>query len=255
MKTQGMTALVTGGASGLGRAVVQHLIAHGAQVALADANVEAGARVAEESGAMFVAMDVANEAEVDSALRQVSEQLGVPRIVVQAAGISPPPQATVGRLGAYPADLFRRVLEVNLVGSFLVATRAAELMRELDPLARGERGIIINVSSITAEDGPGGTLAYTASKAGVQGMTLVMARDLSRYGIRVVNIAPGTFQTALVENAVPELIESLRAEVPFPNDTLGDPQDFAKLALSVIENVMINGSTIRLDGAARMARY
>lgn len=252
MKIADRSVVVTGGASGLGAAAVEHFISLGARVASLDIQYPAW-QDSGDSQPLCIPTDVTCEESVTAALAKVKERHGAPAILINAAGIAAEFQRTYGKDGPYPLDLFRRVVEVNLVGSFNCARLVAGQMAGTEPQDRGERGVIINVASITALDGPVGTVAYTAAKAGVQGMTLTMARDLARYGIRVCTIAPGSFDTPMLRNAMADQLEELVNMVPFPNDRLGDPKDFAQLVETICRNPMLNGETVRLDGGARLA--
>lgn len=252
MRIREQSVVVTGGASGLGAAVVDHFIGLGARVASLDLKYPDLPSGGTEQP-LTIQTDVTSESSVAAALAKVKEINGAASILINAAGIAADFQRTYGKDGPYPLELFRRVVEVNLVGSFNCARLTAVQIAENPQQERGERGVIINVASITALDGPVGTIAYTAAKAGVQGMTLTMARDLARYGIRVCTIAPGSFDTPMLREAMPEQLQELLDMVPFPNDRLGDPKDFAYLAETICRNPMMNGETVRLDGGARLA--
>ncbi|MEU4412429.1 3-hydroxyacyl-CoA dehydrogenase [Nocardia salmonicida] len=246
-----LSAIVTGGASGLGLATVQELHAKGAKVVIVDLPSSNGAAVAKElgEGAAFAAADVTDEAAVGAAL-DVAESLAPLRIAVNCAGIGNAIK-TVGKKGAFPLADFTKVINVNLVGTFNVIRLAAERMSGTDPVGE-ERGVIINTASVAAYDGQIGQAAYSASKGGIVGLTLPIARDLASYKIRVVTIAPGLFRTPLFETLPEEALQSLGAQVPHPS-RLGQPTEFAALARHIVENPMLNGETIRLDGAIRMA--
>ena len=252
MKIEGNVFVVTGGASGLGGATAAMIVAQGGQVVIADVNNDAGQAHAASLGpaARFLKCDVTKEAEgqavVDAALA-----LGSLRGLVNCAGIAIA-QKTIGRDGAHPLDAFQRVIMINLVGSFNMIRLAAGAMARQDALANGERGVIVNTASVAAYDGQVGQAAYSASKGGVVGMTLPIARDLSRDGIRVMTIAPGIFETPMLMNMTPEVRDSLGKQVPFPS-RLGKATEYAQLVKSIMENEMLNGETIRLDGAIRMA--
>jgi NAD(P)-dependent dehydrogenase (short-subunit alcohol dehydrogenase family) len=252
MKIEGAVAVVTGGASGLGEATVRQLVARGAKVLILDRDEARGTALAKALGAAaaFAKTDVTSELEVQSAIA-AAEQLGPLRIAVSCAGIGWA-QRTVNKEGV-PHDLavFNTVLAVNLVGTFNVLRLAAAAMSKQPPLADGERGVVINTASIAAYDGQIGQIAYAASKAGVVGMTLPAARDLSKSGIRVLTIAPGTFHTPMLALLPEEQRQALAAGIPFPA-RLGDPEDFGKLAVHMVENAYLNGETVRLDGALRM---
>ncbi|MGC4989707.1 3-hydroxyacyl-CoA dehydrogenase [Nocardia salmonicida] len=246
-----LSAIVTGGASGLGLATVQELHAKGAKVVIVDLPSSNGAAVAKElgEGAAFAAADVTDESAVAAAL-DVAESLAPLRIAVNCAGIGNAIK-TVGKKGAFPLADFTKVINVNLVGTFNVIRLAAERMAGTDPVGE-ERGVIINTASVAAYDGQIGQAAYSASKGGIVGLTLPIARDLASFKIRVVTIAPGLFRTPLFETLPEEALQSLGAQVPHPS-RLGQPTEFAALARHIVENPMLNGETIRLDGAIRMA--
>jgi len=241
----GHGALVTGGASGLGLATAQALAARGAQVVIVDLPSSQGEAEAAALGGRFVAGDVTSEADVTHAVDAVEDL----RIVVNCAGIGPS-HRVVGRDGPHPLAAFKRVIEVNLVGTFNVLRLGAARMAEAEPVA-GERGVIINTASVAAFEGQVGQAAYSASKPGIVGLTIVTARDLATLMIRVCTIAPGTFDTPLLGTLSEEFRQSLAAVVPHPR-RLGRPDEFAALALHIVENQMLNGETIRLDGAIRM---
>jgi NAD(P)-dependent dehydrogenase (short-subunit alcohol dehydrogenase family) len=250
MDIAGTVALVTGGASGLGLATAQALHGAGASVVLLDLPGSAGADVAKELGerAVFSPGDVTSEADVSSALDAAGE-LGPLRIAVNCAGIGPAAR-TVGRNGPFPLEMFARVINVNLIGTFNVIRLAAQRMTGAEPLGE-ERGVIVNTASVAAFDGQIGQAAYSASKGGIVGMTLPIARDLASQRIRVVTIAPGLFDTPLFDSLPEEAKAALGAQVPHPS-RLGDPAEFAALARHIVQNPMLNGETIRLDGAIRM---
>ncbi|NYE62237.1 NAD(P)-dependent dehydrogenase (short-subunit alcohol dehydrogenase family) [Duganella sp. 1224] len=241
--------IITGGASGLGAATARMLAAHGGKVVLADLQADAGHTLAAELNGTFLRCDVTSETDgkavVDAALAQ-----GTLRGLINCAGIAPAAK-TVGKDGPHPLDLFQRVIAINLVGTFNMARLAADAMSKNAPLDTGERGVIINTASVAAFDGQIGQAAYASSKAAVAGLTLPMARDLSRNGIRVMTIAPGIFETPMLMGMPQEVQDALGAMVPFP-PRLGKPDEYASLAKAIIENPMLNGETIRLDGAIRM---
>jgi NAD(P)-dependent dehydrogenase (short-subunit alcohol dehydrogenase family) len=241
----GHGALVTGGASGLGLATAKALAAKGARVVIVDLPNSQGEAAAAAIGGRFVAGDVTSEAGVTRAVDAAQDL----RIVVNCAGIGPS-HRVVGREGPHPLEAFRRVIEVNLVGTFNVLRLGAARMAEAEPVD-GERGVIINTASVAAFEGQVGQAAYSASKAGIVGLTIVTARDLATLMIRVCTIAPGTFDTPLLGTLSEEFRQSLAAVVPHPR-RLGRPEEFAALALHIVENPMLNGETIRLDGAIRM---
>jgi 3-hydroxyacyl-CoA dehydrogenase / 3-hydroxy-2-methylbutyryl-CoA dehydrogenase len=253
VKLQGTVAAVTGGASGLGKAVAARLVAAGAKVALLDRPNSQGPLVAKELGepTQFLATDVTNASAVASAFQSVQQALGPVSILVNCAGIgiSVP---TLGALGPAKLDDFARPIQVNLVGTFNCIRLAAAQMAKNEPNADGERGVIVNTASVAAYDGQARQAAYAASKAGIIGMTLPIARDLAEHGIRVMTIAPGLFDTPMMSGFPKEVREGLESQVPFPK-RLGRPDEFASLVLHIVENPMLNGETIRLDGAIRFA--
>jgi NAD(P)-dependent dehydrogenase (short-subunit alcohol dehydrogenase family) len=252
MQLNGSVALVTGGASGLGEGVVRRFVAAGARALILDLNAERGETLAAELGGRvrFVRADVTREEEVTAAL-EAAQQMGVLRVVVNCAGIVAGAK-TIGKGAAHPLELFEKVVRVNLIGTFNVIRLVALAMSGNDPTASGERGVIINTSSVAAFDGQIGQAAYSASKAAIAGMTLPIARDLAREGIRVVSIAPGVFETPMLA-ALPEAARvSLAEQVPFP-PRFGTPGEYAHLAQAIVENEMLNGEVIRLDGAIRMS--
>lgn len=248
-----ISAVVTGGGSGLGEGTARMLAARGVKVAIFDVNEDAGKSVADELDGVFAKVDVSDAASVAEGLEAVRKVNGQESIAVNCAGIAPAAK-TVDREGApHDAALFAKVIGVNLIGTFNVSSQAAAGMCAQDPITEdGERGVIINTASVAAFDGQIGQIAYGSSKAAVAGMTLPMARDLSRNGVRIMTIAPGIFGTPMVKGMPQEVQDALGAMVPFPS-RLGEPEEYAKLALSICENSMLNGETIRLDGAIRMA--
>jgi NAD(P)-dependent dehydrogenase (short-subunit alcohol dehydrogenase family) len=254
---ESVAAIVTGGASGLGEATARRLAAEGARVAILDMNADRGRAVAGEIGALFCDANVADEASVDAALAQARARHGVERVLVNCAGIAPG-KRTVSRkreTGEFvPHDLatFRRAVEVNLVGTYHMIAKCAAAMAALDPVTEdGGRGVIVCTASVAAQDGQIGQAAYAASKGGVVGLTLPVARDLAGYGIRVVTILPGLFETPMFESVPEDIRGTLEANVPFPS-RLGRPEEYAKLVRAIIDNDMLNGEAIRLDGALRM---
>jgi NAD(P)-dependent dehydrogenase (short-subunit alcohol dehydrogenase family) len=255
MKIEGQVAIVTGGGSGLGAQTARGLAALGARVAVLDINGDGAQRVAAELGeerALGLRCDITDEASVEQALAAARERFGPARLLMNVAGIGSA-KRIVGKDGrAAPLADFRRVIEVNLIGTYNVARLAAAQMAALEPLADGERGVIVNTASVAAFDGQVGQEAYSASKGGIVSMTLPMARDLAQHGIRVVTIAPGLFLTPLVAELPESVQASLAASIPFPQ-RLGKPEEFAQLAAAIVENVALNGEVIRLDGALRMA--
>jgi NAD(P)-dependent dehydrogenase (short-subunit alcohol dehydrogenase family) len=252
MDLRNKVVIVTGGASGLGGATAKMIVASGGKVLVADVNAELGTRYASELGtaARFVRCDVTSEADAKSAVAAACE-MGALAGLVNCAGIGPPAK-TVGKDGPHSLELFTRVININLIGSFNMIRLAAAAMIGNTPDAEGERGVIVNTASVAAFDGQIGQAAYAASKGGIVGMTLPIARDLSRDGVRVVTIAPGLFLTPLLQSLPPAAQESLGKQVPFPS-RLGRPEEFAQMVGHVFANVMLNGETIRLDGAIRMA--
>jgi 3-hydroxyacyl-CoA dehydrogenase / 3-hydroxy-2-methylbutyryl-CoA dehydrogenase len=253
MRIQDSIALVTGGASGLGEATVRNIVRNGGKAAILDLNEERGNALVEELGenAIFFKVNVTSEEDVQTAIDQTIAQFGGFNTVVNCAGIGHP-EKTVSRNKAHDFTNFKRVVEVNLFGTFNVIRLAAEKMVTNDPNHEGERGVIINTASVAAFDGQIGQASYSASKGGVVGMTLPIARDLAKSGVRVVTIAPGLIETPLFGTLSDQARAALEAQVPFPS-RLGRPSEYAHLAQTIIENVMLNGETIRLDGAIRMA--
>jgi NAD(P)-dependent dehydrogenase (short-subunit alcohol dehydrogenase family) len=251
MQFQDHVFIVTGGASGLGAATARTIVAAGGKAVLADVQEQAGRALAEELGAAvcFVKCDVTSEADGQAVVAAALE-MGSLRGLVNCAGVAPAVK-TVGKDGPHPLDQFRRAVDINLIGTFNMCRLAADAIGKEEALEHGERGVIVNTASVAAFDGQIGQAAYAASKAGVAGMTLPMARDLARSGIRVMTIAPGIFETPMLMNMPQEVRDSLGKMVPFP-PRLGMPMEYAHLAKAIIENVMLNGETIRLDGAIRM---
>ena len=251
MNPNGQIAAVTGAGSGLGEATARALAAKGAKVAILDLSLERAEKVANEIGGIAVRCDVSNEESAVAAFAEIEARLGTPRMLVNCAGIAVGVK-TIGKDGPHPLSVFRQVIEVNLIGSFNMIRLFADAAAKLEPLAGGERGVIVNTASVAAYDGQIGQAAYSASKGGVVGMTLPIARDLARSGIRVCTIAPGIFKTPMMAAMPQEVQDSLGAAVPFP-PRLGEPSEYAALATHIVENQMLNGETIRLDGAIRMA--
>jgi NAD(P)-dependent dehydrogenase (short-subunit alcohol dehydrogenase family) len=253
MKIAGNTFFVTGGGSGLGAACVRHFASRDGNVLIADVQEQAGAALAKELGGRvrFARTDVTDEASVTSALESARQAFGSVGVVINCAGIIGVGRV-VGKEGPYNLASFSRTIQVNLIGTFNVIRLAAGLMAQNGPDAEGERGVIINTASVAAFEGQIGQAAYSASKGGVVSMTLPIARELARFGIRVVTIAPGVFETAMMAGMTPAAQEALAAAVPFP-PRLGRASEFADLAAHIVENSMLNGSTIRLDGALRLS--
>ena len=254
MQLSDTRAIVTGGASGLGLATARHLVAHGGKVVLFDLNEDKGAAAVAELGeahARYVRVDVSDEDAVTAAIDEAAGFLGGLNVAINCAGILGAGRV-LGKEGAMPLAQFRGTVMVNLVGSFNVAKAAAARMQHNEASADGERGVIVNTASIAAFEGQIGQAAYSASKGGVVGMTLPMARELARFGIRVMTIAPGIFWTPMVDTMPESVQQSLSASIPFPS-RLGQPDEFAGLVGYILGNVYLNGETIRLDGATRLA--
>ena len=251
MQIDGVTAVVTGGASGLGAAVAKRLSDDGAKVAIFDMNAEAGTAVADDLGGRFHRVDVTSEASVMEAVDAVTVSLGIPRILVSCAGIAPPAKVVDRDGNPQPLSAFSAIINVNLIGTFNVVSKVAAKMQMADPLGE-ERGVIVNTASVAAYEGQIGQAAYAASKGGVISMALPIARELARFGIRVNSIAPGIFLTPMLEGLPQEAQDSLGAQVPFPS-RLGNPVEFARLVADIVGNPMLNAEVIRLDGAIRMA--
>ncbi|WP_127522276.1 3-hydroxyacyl-CoA dehydrogenase [Mesorhizobium sp. Z1-4] len=251
MNPSGQVAVVTGGGSGLGEATARALAAKGAQVALLDVGIKNAEAVAADIGGIAIKCDVSNAEAGEAAFEEVAARLGAPRILVNCAGIGIA-MKTTGKEGAHPLDLYRKVIEVNLIGTFNMIRLFAVRAETQEPLDGGERGVIVNTASVAAYDGQIGQAAYSSSKGGVVGMTLPVARDLARAGIRVCTIAPGIFRTPMLAGLPQDAQDSLGQQVPFP-PRLGEPAEYGALACHIVENQMLNGETIRLDGAIRMA--
>jgi NAD(P)-dependent dehydrogenase (short-subunit alcohol dehydrogenase family) len=251
MQVRNSIFLVTGGASGLGEATARMAAENGAKVVIADLQADLGEKLAREIGARFVKCDVTAEADGKAAVATALQEFGGLQVLVNCAGIAIA-ERTLGKEAPHDLGRFARVVTVNLIGSFNMIRLAADAMAKAGPNAAGERGVIVNTASVAAYDGQIGQAAYSASKGGVVGMTLPIARDLSRNGIRVCTIAPGLFETPMMKGLPKDAQESLGKQVPFPS-RLGRPAEYAQLARAIVENEMLNGETIRLDGAIRMA--
>jgi len=253
MKINGSTFIITGGSSGLGAATVETLLADGGNAVIADVNRAAGEALVRRLGkpARFIETDVTREDHAQAAVRLALDAFGGLHGLINCAGIGLG-EKTVGKEGPHALASFARVININLIGTFNMIRIAAEAMTKQPPNAAGERGVIVNTASVAAFDGQVGQPAYSASKAGIVGMTLPIARDLSRSGIRVMTIAPGIFETPMLKGLPQEVQDSLGKQVPFPS-RLGRPPEYAALVKHIVENEMLNGETIRLDGAIRMA--
>ncbi|WHY87368.1 3-hydroxyacyl-CoA dehydrogenase [Neobacillus novalis] len=252
MQIKACRAIVTGGASGLGEATVRNIVGSGGKTVIFDQSEEKGAKLQTELGesVLFLKADVTKEEDIQETINKATEFMGGVNTVVNCAGIGIA-EKVLGRNGAHNLELFSRVINVNLIGTFNVIRLAAEKMTSNEVNEQNERGVIINTASVAAYDGQIGQAAYSASKGGIVGMTLPIARELARYGIRVMTIAPGLFHTPMFDTLPQEARDSLGKMVPFPS-RLGYPSEYAKLVQSIIENPMLNGETIRLDGAIRM---
>jgi NAD(P)-dependent dehydrogenase (short-subunit alcohol dehydrogenase family) len=253
MQLDHVKAVVTGGASGLGFAVARHLVAHGASVALLDVNDDKGHAAAQELGASacYLRADVTNEDGVVATLKDAQAKIGGLNVVVSCAGILGAGRV-LGKEGPMPLKTFAATVAVNLIGSFNVAKAAADLMQHNAPGEDGERGVIVNTASIAAYEGQIGQAAYSASKGGVVAMTLPMAREFARIGVRVMTIAPGVFHTPMVDGMPEQVYQSLCAQVPYPS-RLGKPEEYADTVAFILQNRYLNGETIRIDGAVRLA--
>ena len=250
MDIAGKVFIVTGGASGLGEGTARMLASKGGTVVIADMQADKGLAVATEIGGAFVKCDVSNEVDAQAAVAK-AVSLGKLMGLVNCAGIAPA-EKTVGKSGAHPLTVFSKCIQVNLIGSFNMIRLCADAMSQNTPEPTGERGVLISTASVAAYDGQIGQAAYSASKGGIVGMTLPIARDLARNGIRNMTIAPGIFGTPMMFSFPQSVQDALAASVPFPS-RLGTPQDYAKLAMHIFENDMLNGEVIRLDGAIRLA--
>ncbi|MCB2099947.1 MAG: SDR family NAD(P)-dependent oxidoreductase [Rhodobacterales bacterium] len=249
MQINGQAAIVTGGASGLGEATARALAKAGAKVAVVDVNMDGARRVADDIGGLAVHCDVSSSDSAEAAMA-AADALGTPRVLVNCAGIAPPAKI-VGRDGPQALETFARIINTNLIGSFNMMRLAAARMEAAEALGE-ERGVIVSTASVAAFEGQIGQAAYAASKGGVASMTLPAAREFARYGIRVMAIAPGIFGTPMLRSLSQEVQDALGASVPFPS-RLGEADEFARLVMAIIDNPMLNGEVIRLDGALRMA--
>jgi NAD(P)-dependent dehydrogenase (short-subunit alcohol dehydrogenase family) len=252
MEIKGCTAIVTGGASGLGEGTVRQLVQDGARVAIVDVDEDRGNRLVSELGksTIFCKTDITHEKNVQASIDKAMNAFGAIHLALNCAGINSPAKV-ISKKGSIPIELFNRVLQVNLVGTLIMIKNAAEKMLENSPNADGEKGVIINTASIAAFEGQVGQASYSASKGGIVGMTLPIAREFADYGIRVVTIAPGLFETPMMGSLSEKAIDSLVQMIPFPK-RLGRPSEFARTVKHIIENPMFNGATIRLDQAIRM---
>jgi NAD(P)-dependent dehydrogenase (short-subunit alcohol dehydrogenase family) len=250
MKLATTAAVITGAASGLGEATARHFAEAGGKVTILDRDSERGQAVAKDIGGFFVETDVTDETSVKAAIAYAADHMGKITAAVNCAGIAPAAK-TLGRDGPHDLSLFQKAIDINLVGSFNVARLAAESMADNEPEADGARGVIINTASIAAMDGQKGQAAYAASKGGIVGLSLPMARDLAKQGIRVMAIAPGIFKTPMLIGLGQDIMDGLAADVTCP-PRLGDPSEYARLAGFIVECGYLNGEVIRLDGALRM---
>jgi NAD(P)-dependent dehydrogenase (short-subunit alcohol dehydrogenase family) len=250
MNVKGHAAIVTGGGSGLGAGTAKALAAAGAKVALLDVAMDGAEKVAKEIGAIAIKCDVSNAADGEKAIAAAREKHGPARVLINCAGIAPAARI-VGKDGPMALDAFARVINVNLIGTFNMMRLAAADMAKLEPLGDGERGVIVSTASVAAFEGQIGQAAYGASKGGVAALTLPAAREFARSGVRVMTIAPGIFGTPMLLGMPQAVQDSLAAQVPFPS-RLGTPEEYAKLVMHILDNVMLNGEVIRLDGAIRM---
>jgi NAD(P)-dependent dehydrogenase (short-subunit alcohol dehydrogenase family) len=250
MNVNGQAAIVTGGGSGLGAATARALAKSGAKVAVLDVNLEGAKKVAAEIGGLAVACDVADAGSTEKAIAEAKAKHGAARVLINCAGVGPAARI-VGKDGPMKLADFARVININLIGSFNAMRLAAADMQTLEPMADNERGVIISTASVAAFDGQIGQAAYSASKGGIAALTLPAARELARFGIRVMTIAPGIFATPMLLGMPQNVQDSLAASIPYPS-RLGTPEEYAKLVLHILDNVMLNGEVIRLDGAIRM---
>jgi NAD(P)-dependent dehydrogenase (short-subunit alcohol dehydrogenase family) len=251
MDINGQVAIITGGASGLGAATAQAFVKAGAKVALLDINLAAAQQVADKLGGIAVKCDVTNDQSAADALSEVQKKYGIGRVLVNCAGVGPP-KRIVGRDGPMPLADYKKVIEINLIGTFNMMRLFAAALSKAEPLAGGERGVIISTASVAAFEGQIGQAAYSSSKGGVVALTMPAAREFAQFGIRVMTIAPGIFHTPMLDALPEEAQKSLGASVPFP-PRLGRPEEYADLAMFIVRNGYMNGETIRIDGALRMA--
>ena len=251
MKANGQAAIVTGGGSGLGAGTARALASAGAKVAVLDINEEQAKAVADEIGGLAIACDVSSASAAEAAVAEAAEAHGDARILINCAGIANASRI-VGREAPHDLELFSRVINVNLIGSFNLLRLVAARASLLEPLEDNERAVIVSTASVAAFDGQIGQAAYAASKGGIHSMTLPAARELARFGIRVMTVAPGIFGTPMLMGMPQEVQDSLAASIPYPS-RLGTPEDFAALVMHIVDNTMLNGETIRLDGAIRLA--
>ena len=249
MQIEGNVAIVTGGASGLGEATARYLAVNGAKVGILDFDGEGAKRIARDIGGAAAQVDVSDDAAIDVALSEIVQALGTPRIAVNCAGIGTAARI-VGREGKTSFDVFRKTLDVNLFGTYAVMTHAARRMMELEPVD-GERGVIVNTASVAFQDGQLGQAAYAASKGAIASMALPAAREFARAGIRVMTIAPGLFNTPMMESLPDDVTAQITSNIPHPA-RLGAPEEYALMAAQIITNPYLNGTTIRLDGATRL---
>ncbi|MFW2541960.1 SDR family NAD(P)-dependent oxidoreductase [Primorskyibacter sp. 2E107] len=250
MDISGQVAIVTGGASGLGAATARRLASDGAKVGILDFDAARGAAVAAEIGGHAVKTDVGDEASVAAAIAEIKDWLGAPRVAVSCAGIGLAARV-VGREGKLSTDLFEKTIRVNLMGTYYVMSHAAREMMALDPLTGGERGVVINTASVAWQDGQIGQAAYSASKGAIAAMSLPVAREMAKMGVRVMAIAPGLFNTPMMEGLPEETTQGIVANIPFPN-RLGEPAEYGQMVSQIVANPYLNGTTIRLDAAVRL---
>ncbi|MFZ7089961.1 SDR family NAD(P)-dependent oxidoreductase [Primorskyibacter sp. 2E233] len=250
MEISGQVAIVTGGASGLGAATARRLASEGAKVGILDFDAERGAAMAAEIGGHAVKTDVGDEASVAAAIAEIKDKLGAPRVAVSCAGIGLAARV-VGREGKLSMDVFERTIRVNLFGTYNVMSHAAREMMELEPLDSGERGVVINTASVAWQDGQIGQAAYAASKGAIAAMCLPVAREMAKMGVRVMAIAPGLFNTPMMEGLPEETTQGIIANIPFPH-RLGQPEEYGQMVSQIVANPYLNGTTIRLDAAVRL---